>query len=67
MLIEAWFNQRNIPFEREGNNLWALNKYFDDTKPTILLNSHHDTVKPNANYTRDPFEAKVEEALSFDL
>lgn len=67
LLIEAWFNQKEIPFERQGNNIWAYNKYFDEHKPTILLNSHHDTVKPNKNYTRDPFEAKEEEGKLYGL
>ena len=49
--IGEWFNHYGIPFEREGNNLWAKNKAFDPQKPTLLLNSLHDTVKPNAAYT----------------
>jgi acetylornithine deacetylase len=57
LLIENWFTQNNIPFERENNNVWAFNKHFDASKPTLLLNSHHDTVKPNQGYTNDPFEA----------
>jgi acetylornithine deacetylase len=40
-------------FERENNNVWAYNKYFDRNKPTLLLNSHHDTVRPNQAYTND--------------
>jgi acetylornithine deacetylase len=67
LLIENWFTQNNIPFERENNNVWAFNKYFDKTKPTLLLNSHHDTVKPNQGYTNDPFEAIVEEGKLFGL
>ena len=43
--IEAWFNQHNIDFKRTKNNVWAVNKHFDDNKPTLLLNSHHDTVR----------------------
>ncbi|WP_299438688.1 M20 family metallo-hydrolase [uncultured Aquimarina sp.] len=66
-LIENWFNQYNIPFERENNNVWAYNKHFDDAKPTILLNSHHDTVKPNGNYTNDPFKAFVEDGKLYGL
>ncbi len=67
LLIENWFQSKNIPFGRKGNNIWAYNKYFDETKPTILLNSHHDTVKPNKNYTRNPFEAKIEEDKLYGL
>ncbi|MBW1295803.1 M20 family metallo-hydrolase [Aquimarina litoralis] len=67
LLIENWFHQYNIPFEREHNNIWAYNKNFDETKPTILLNSHHDTVKPNGNYTNDPFKAFVEDGKLYGL
>jgi len=65
--IEKWFDTYDIPFERENNNIWAYNKYFDDSKPTILLNSHHDTVKPNGNYTNDPFKASVEDGKLYGL
>lgn len=41
------------------NNVWAFNKHFDPVKPTILLCSHHDTVKPNPGYTRDPFDPEL--------
>lgn len=67
LLIENWFIQNNIPFEREDNNVWAYNKYFDKSKPTLLLNSHHDTVKPNQGYTKNPFEAIVEDGKLFGL
>ncbi len=66
-LLEGWFNSHNIPFERENNNIWAYNQYFDEAKPTILLNSHHDTVKPNSNYTRDPFNAVIEKGKLYGL
>ena len=49
-LIEKWFNAESIPFNRTKNNVWAVNKYFDESKRTLLLNSHHDTVKPNQGY-----------------
>ena len=67
LLIENWFNQNSIPFERENNNIWAFNKDFDKAKPTLLLNSHHDTVKPNQGYTKNPFEAIVEDGKLFGL
>lgn len=54
--IENFFAKHNIPTNREMNNVWAFNKFYDASKPTILLNSHHDTVKPNASYTLNPFE-----------
>ncbi|GAB7256733.1 M20 family metallo-hydrolase [Polaribacter sp. OB-PA-B3] len=66
-LIEAWFKEFDIPFKRTKNNVWATNKYFDESKPTLLLNSHHDTVKPNSAYTNDPFKAFVENGKLFGL
>ncbi|WP_144891757.1 M20 family metallo-hydrolase [Flavobacterium tiangeerense] len=67
LLIENWFTQNNIPFKRETNNVWAFNKHFDATKPTLLLNSHHDTVNPNQGYTNDPFQAIEKEGKLFGL
>jgi acetylornithine deacetylase len=66
-LIERWFLENEIPFKRTKNNIWATNKYFDESKPTLLLNSHHDTVKPNSAYTKDPFKAIVEEGKLYGL
>ncbi|PTX20319.1 acetylornithine deacetylase [Pontibacter mucosus] len=48
-------------------NLWAFNKHYNPKLPTLLLNSHHDTVKPNAGYTRNPFEASIEDGKLFGL
>lgn len=67
LLIEAWFKQNIIPFQREFNNIWAKNKYFDKSKPTILLNSHHDTVKPNKAYTKNPFKAEIIDGKLYGL
>lgn len=44
--------------QREGNNLWILAPGFRPDKPSLLLNSHIDTVKPVAGWTRDPFLAE---------
>ena len=67
LLIKAWFDSNNIPYERENNNLWAYSKHFDKQKPTLLLNSHHDTVKPNQGYTLDPFEPIEKDGKLFGL
>lgn len=66
-LIEQWFKNFNIDYKRTVNNVWAVNKNFDDSKPTLLLNSHHDTVKPNSAYTKDPFKAIVEDSKLYGL
>ena len=65
--IENWFKSYEIDFIRKNNNIYAFNKCFDHSKPTILLNSHHDTVKPNKGYTNDPFESKVENGKLYGL
>ena len=67
LLIEAWFTENKIPFERNNNNIWAYNLHFDKSKPTLLLNSHHDTVNPNQGYTIDPFAAIIEGDQLFGL
>ncbi|WP_316790443.1 M20 family metallo-hydrolase [Pedobacter frigoris] len=65
--IEQFLQQRNIKTHRKLNNIWAYNKHFDAAKPTLLLNSHHDTVKPNSGYTRDPYDAAVEDGKLYGL
>jgi len=67
LLIEDWFTTQEIPFKRDHHNIWATNKHFDDSKPTLLLNSHHDTVKPNNGYTKDPLKAIVEDGKLYGL
>ena len=66
-VIERFLQQRNIKTKRKLNNVWAYNQHFDAAKPTLLLNSHHDTVKPNTGYTRDPYDAAVEEGKLYGL
>ncbi|WP_026934094.1 M20 family metallo-hydrolase [Christiangramia echinicola] len=66
-LLEKWFKEHQIPYNRHLNNVWAVNQDFDKAKPTLLLNSHHDTVKPNSAYTRDPFKAEIVEGKLFGL
>lgn len=67
LLLEQWFLENSIPFKRTVHNVWATNKYFDKNKPTLLLNSHHDTVKPNNGYTKDPFKAIIENDKLYGL
>jgi acetylornithine deacetylase len=65
--IEAWFQGYEIDYTRIKNNVWAVNKHFDESKPNLLMNSHHDTVKPNTAYTKDPFKAIVEDGKLYGL
>ncbi|HTR31503.1 MAG TPA: M20 family metallo-hydrolase [Puia sp.] len=65
--IEAWLKSRGVPARRLINNVWASNRHFDAAKPTILLNSHHDTVRPNKAYTLDPFEPMEKDGKLYGL
>ena len=67
LLLEQWFQRFEIPYHRHQNNVWAINKIFDDSKPVLLLNSHHDTVKPNSAYTKNPFDAHIEDGKLYGL
>jgi len=66
-ILLSFFRREGIDFQVLKNNVWIKNRYFDSSKPTILLNSHHDTVKPNKGYTRDPFEPTVEGDILYGL
>ena len=65
--LEKFFGERGIPTERKFNNVWAKNKYFDPSLPTILLCSHHDTVRPASGYTRDPFKPEMADGKLYGL
>ncbi|MEP0262607.1 M20 family metallo-hydrolase [Dokdonia sp.] len=66
-LISEWFITHNIPYKKVNNNIYATTKSFRESKPTLLLNSHHDTVKPNKGYTKNPFKAIIEEGKLYGL
>lgn len=66
-IIELFLKQHGIRIYTKQNNIWAYNKHYDVSKPTILLNSHHDTVKPNSGYTRDPFSPDEEDGKLYGL
>ncbi|PBQ32017.1 acetylornithine deacetylase [Sphingobacteriaceae bacterium] len=66
-LIEKFLSNKNISLTRKLNNVWCRNKHFNAAKPTILLNSHHDTVKPNSGYTNNPYEGFIKEGKLYGL
>src|SRR5688500_5702691 len=66
-IIQRFLERKSIETKRAGNNVFALNKFYNTEKQTILLNSHHDTVKPNPKYTKDPFEAVIENGKLYGL
>ncbi len=54
--ISAFLEENGVVANRCKNNVWAVSDNYDSNRPTLLLNSHHDTVKPSATYTLDPFK-----------
>jgi acetylornithine deacetylase len=66
-LLENYFLQKQKQPLRKGNNVWVFNRAFDEKKPSLLLNSHHDTVLPNQGYSKNPFEPVVENGKLYGL
>lgn len=66
-LLEQFLEAKGVHTNVFLKNIWAKNKYFDTAKPVILLNSHHDTVKPNKGYTLDPFTPVEKDGKLFGL
>ena len=56
-LIVEFLRVHDVAAKRHQNNVWAVSPHFDARKPTVLLNSHHDTVKAGAGWQHDPFGA----------
>jgi acetylornithine deacetylase len=66
-IIENFLQDHGVKTNRHLNNIWAVNKFYDEAKPSILLNSHHDTVKPNKGYSIDPFTPLEKDGKLFGL
>ncbi|SFR39006.1 acetylornithine deacetylase [Robiginitalea myxolifaciens] len=66
-LIAAWLEAEGIPYQQRDHNIYAFNADYQEDKPLLLLNSHHDTVKPNSAYTRDPYSPDVADGKLFGL
>ncbi len=66
-IIRKFLEDHEVAVRQEGYNIYAFNKNYDLHKPTLMLNSHHDTVKPNRGYTREPFVPAIEDGKLFGL
>lgn len=66
-ILVDFFTKKNIPVHRYLNNLWVESPNQNPEHPTLLLNSHHDTVKPVTGWKRDPFKASVEKEILYGL
>ncbi len=66
-ILDIFLRQNGAIRYRRLNNVFAYSTHFSHTKPTLLLNSHHDTVKPNPKYTKDPFSPIIEDGKLYGL
>lgn len=66
-IIKEWLAKHGVSCQQQQNNVYAINKHEDPSKPYLLLNSHHDTVLPNSGYTRDPYKAAIENGKLYGL
>ena len=66
-LFEARMTEWGLKPHREGNNLWSVCPDYDESRSTLLLNAHIDTVKPVSSWTRDPFAPTVEDDRLYGL
>ena len=65
--LQNYIESEGMATGREGNNVWCLSPMFDLNKPTILLNSHIDTVKPIPGWRKDPFTPREENGKLYGL
>jgi len=65
--IRVFLEEKGMNPEQKENNVWVYAKAWDPKKPVLLLNSHHDTVKPNPGWKRDPYHPSIEEGKLFGL
>ena len=66
-ILINYLHESGVILECKHNNIWAKNLHFSPEKPTILLNSHHDTVKPNGGYSKPPFAPTINGDKLFGL
>lgn len=66
-IMEQTIRKYGFESHREANNIWIIDPHYDESRPTLLLNAHIDTVKPVASWTRNPFSPDVEEGVLYGL
>ncbi|MCM1296548.1 MAG: M20/M25/M40 family metallo-hydrolase [Muribaculaceae bacterium] len=67
-LWESWLKERGaVNVGRLHNNVFVMTPHFDPAKPILMLNSHHDTVRPSASYSRNPFSPDIEGDILYGL
>lgn len=66
-VIAQFLQSKGVHVFQDKNNVWARAAHWDVSRPTLLLNSHHDTVRPVQGWVRDPFHPGVEGDLLYGL
>ena len=66
-VIHNFLSARGLKPNRQGNNVWLRSTNWREGRPVVLLNSHHDTVKPAAGYTRNPHSPDIEGGKLYGL
>ena len=66
-IMEQTIRSYGFEPQREANNLWIIDPHYDESRPTLLLNAHINTVKPVASWSRDPFSPDVEDGVLYGL
>ena len=66
-IMEQTIRSYGFEPQREANNLWIIDPHYDESRPTLLLNAHIDTVKPVASWSRDPFSPNVKDGVLYGL
>lgn len=59
-VLEEFFRQHGLRTYRKKNNIVVRTSHSDARKPVVLLNSHHDTVRPVHGWSVDPFTPILE-------
>ena len=65
--LQAYIESQGYNTGRIGNNVWIIGPDFDHSKPTLLLNSHIDTVKPSAGWELNPHAANLDDGRLYGL
>ena len=66
-IMEATIRSYGFTPQRDANNVWIIDPHYDESRPTLLLNAHIDTVKPVASWSREPFSPDVEDGVLYGL
>ena len=65
--LQSQWEKAGHKVHRKANNLWCIAPGFDSVRPTILINSHIDTIQPVAGWDKDPFAPEEEDDYLYGL